>query len=101
MTKQREISPIDESYSALLSGVAQLLAQARRFPLPWSHYVRLLSVKNCEARAFYEREALSGGWSVRQLDRQISSQFYERSELSVGVRNQWQERLIPWGLWAF
>jgi hypothetical protein len=30
MTKQREISPIDESYSALLSGVAQLLAQAKR-----------------------------------------------------------------------
>jgi hypothetical protein len=30
MTKQREISPIDESYPALLSGVAQLLAQARR-----------------------------------------------------------------------
>ena len=56
--------------------------QAQRFPLPWSHYVRLLSLKNLEARAFYEREALSGGWSVRQLDRQISSQFYERMTLS-------------------
>jgi predicted nuclease of restriction endonuclease-like (RecB) superfamily len=53
-----------------------------RFPLPWSHYVRLLSVKNSEARAFYEVEALRGGWSVRQLDRQIASQFYERSALS-------------------
>ena len=30
MTKQGDISPTDESYSALLSGVAQLLAQARR-----------------------------------------------------------------------
>ncbi len=28
------------------------------FPLPWSHYVRLLSVKNLEARRFYEGEAL-------------------------------------------
>ena len=42
----------------------------------------MLSLKNLEARAFYEREALSGGWSVRQLDRQISSQFYERMTLS-------------------
>jgi len=49
-----------------------------RFPLPWSHYVRLLSVDNPQARAFYEDEALQGGWSVRQLDRQISTLFYER-----------------------
>ena len=52
------------------------------FPLPWSHYVRLLSVKSPEARAFYESEALRGGWSVRQLDRQIATQFYERTALS-------------------
>jgi predicted nuclease of restriction endonuclease-like (RecB) superfamily len=55
---------------------------AARFPLPWSHYVRLLSTKNVEARRFYETEALRGGWSVRQLDRQIASQFYERTALS-------------------
>ena len=52
------------------------------FPLPWSAYVRLLSVRNLSAREFYEAEALRGGWSVRQLDRQISSQFYERTALS-------------------
>ena len=52
------------------------------FPLPWSAYVRLLSVKNTRAREFYEAEALRGGWSVRQLDRQINSQFYERTALS-------------------
>ncbi|HLO68175.1 MAG TPA: PDDEXK nuclease domain-containing protein [Holophaga sp.] len=55
---------------------------ARRFPLPWSAYVRLLGVKDPEARAFYEREALHGGWSIRQLDRQIESQFFERAALS-------------------
>jgi predicted nuclease of restriction endonuclease-like (RecB) superfamily len=55
---------------------------ATAFPLPWSAYVRLLSVKNENARAFYETEALRGGWSVRQLDRQINSQFYERTALS-------------------
>ena len=52
------------------------------FPLPWSAYVRLLSVRNEGARDFYETEALRGGWSVRQLDRQIGSQFYERTALS-------------------
>ena len=52
------------------------------FPLPWSAYVRLLSVRNESARQFYETEALRGGWSVRQLDRQIGSRFYERAALS-------------------
>jgi predicted nuclease of restriction endonuclease-like (RecB) superfamily len=52
------------------------------FPLPWSHYVRLLSVKNALAREFYHTETLRGGWSVRQLDRQIASQFYERTAAS-------------------
>ena len=52
------------------------------FPLPWSAYVRLMSVRNEHARTFYEAEALRGGWSVRQLDRQIGSQFYERTALS-------------------
>ncbi len=52
------------------------------FPLPWSAYVRLLTVKNAEARTFYEKETLRNGWSVRQLDRQIATQFYERTLLS-------------------
>ena len=59
-----------------------LIDLAQTFVLPWSAYVRLLSVKNDHARAFYETEALRGGWSVRQLDRQIGSQFYERTALS-------------------
>lgn len=60
----------------------ELGAVARAFPLPWSAYVRLLSVKTAEARAFYETEGLREGWSVRQLDRQIGSQLYERLALS-------------------
>jgi predicted nuclease of restriction endonuclease-like (RecB) superfamily len=55
---------------------------AANFPLPWSAYVRLLALKNENARHFYEAEALRSGWSVRQLDRQINSQFYERTALS-------------------
>lgn len=58
------------------------MALATRFTLPWSAYVRLLSVRTMGARAFYEAEALREGWSVRQLDRQIGSQLYERLALS-------------------
>ncbi|HFI3507845.1 TPA: YhcG family protein [Escherichia coli] len=66
-----------------LSGESCHLAQlAKSFPLPWSTYVRLLSVKNADARSFYEKEALRCGWSVRQLERQIATQFYERTLLS-------------------
>jgi predicted nuclease of restriction endonuclease-like (RecB) superfamily len=76
---------------------------AKRFPLPWSHYVLLLSIKNPEARVFYEAEALRGGWSVRQLDRQIGSQFYERALLSrnkaailkKGVKSLPEDALTP------
>jgi len=64
------------------SAESSLASIAGYFPLPWSAYVRLLSVKNKKARRFYETEALRGGWSVRQLDRQINSQFYERTALS-------------------
>jgi predicted nuclease of restriction endonuclease-like (RecB) superfamily len=55
---------------------------AQHFPLPWSAYVALLAVKNEQARGFYETEALRSGWSVRQLTRQIGSQFFERTALS-------------------
>lgn len=58
------------------------LTLERSFPLPWSHYVRLLAVKKKDARTFYEQEAIRGGWSIRQLSRQIDSQFYERTALS-------------------
>jgi len=64
------------------SGQLAVRDLSARFPLPWSHYVRLLSVKGALAREFYHAEALRGGWSVRQLDRQIASQFYERTAAS-------------------
>lgn len=67
---------------ALSAQSLDLPTLATYFPLPWSAYVRLLSVKNPAARTFYETEALRCGWSVRQLDRQISSQFFERIALS-------------------
>ena len=58
------------------------LSGVQGFPLPWSHYVELLRVKDDGARRFYEREALAGGWTIRQLKRQVGTQFFERAALS-------------------
>lgn len=56
---------------------------AESFPLSWSHYVMLVRrVKDEQARVFYEKESLRSGWTVKQLGRQITSQFYERTLLS-------------------
>ncbi len=63
-------------------GATALVELGKNFLLSWSHYVRLMSVEKPEARSFYETEALRGGWNVRQLNRQISTQFYERTMLS-------------------
>jgi predicted nuclease of restriction endonuclease-like (RecB) superfamily len=76
------VEQIHQIKSKTASRIFTLKELASVFSLPWSAYVRLLSVKNDHARTFYETEALRGGWSVRQLNRQISSQFYERTLLS-------------------
>ncbi|MDO5341513.1 MAG: PDDEXK nuclease domain-containing protein [Bacteroidia bacterium] len=49
-----------------------------RHELTWSHYRRLLSVENEPARLWYMNEAANEVWSTRQLDRQISTLYYER-----------------------
>ena len=46
--------------------------------LSWSHYRTLLQVFDKEAREWYENEALGQTWSVRTLQRNISSQYYYR-----------------------
>ena len=49
-----------------------------RHELSWSHYRRLISVENSEARLWYMNEAADSVWSTRQLDRQISTLYYDR-----------------------
>ncbi|ECG1027708.1 DUF1016 domain-containing protein [Salmonella enterica subsp. salamae] len=83
-----------------LSGESNSIPLSKTFPLPWSAYVRLLSVKDNDARRFYEKETLRNGWSVRQLDRQIATQFYERTLLSSDKLSMLQQDApaIPEGL---
>ena len=50
--------------------------------LSWTHYRKLLQVENDEALRWYMNEVASEGWGVRTLQRNISSQYYERTLLS-------------------
>ena len=50
--------------------------------LTWSHYRRLLSVTNPQAREWYAKEASEQMWSYATLNRNISTQYYERLLLS-------------------
>ena len=47
--------------------------------LSFSHLSLLLPIKDPLKRAFYETMAIKGTWSVRELQRQIDTNYYERS----------------------
>lgn len=49
-----------------------------QFALSWSHFAMLSQVKDKEAREWYAHEAAEQTWSVRTLQRNISSQYYYR-----------------------
>jgi hypothetical protein len=46
--------------------------------LSWSHYRLLIKIEDATRREFYTRESVEAAWSVRQLERQINSFYYER-----------------------
>ena len=46
--------------------------------LSWSHYRELITVENEDARRFYAEECVKCRWGVRDLQRQIHTEFYER-----------------------
>jgi predicted nuclease of restriction endonuclease-like (RecB) superfamily len=50
--------------------------------LSYSHFEQFVPIDDSLKRAFYEVECLRGGWSVRELKRQIGSLYFERSALS-------------------
>lgn len=51
---------------------------ALRSQLTWTHYRALLRVENDDARNWYMEECVRSAWSSRQLERQISTLYYER-----------------------
>ena len=54
------------------------IRDALRLELSWTHYRSLIRIDNPQARDWYAKEAADQGWSVRALDRQISTLYYER-----------------------
>ena len=63
--------------------------------LSWSHYAALLQVNDPAARAWYEQEAAQQTWSVRTLQRNISSQYYYRmlkTQKQALVEQEMQEK---------
>ena len=46
--------------------------------LSWSHYRILMRISDDKRREWYTEECAKSGWSVRQLERQINTMFYER-----------------------
>jgi predicted nuclease of restriction endonuclease-like (RecB) superfamily len=62
----------------------------KRFPitntlysqLSWSHYKLLIRIDDSDKREFYQEECKKNLWSVREFERQINSQLFERLLLS-------------------
>jgi len=54
--------------------------------LCFSHFVELIEIDDKTKRVFYEKECMKGNWSVRELQRQINSLYYERSWLSTNKK---------------
>lgn len=70
--------------------------------LSFSHFAELLQLDDPLQRSFYEVESLRGNWSVRELKRQIATQYCQRSGLSTDPQalarltsDQAQSRAIP------
>jgi hypothetical protein len=79
MASEKSLSLPAAGVSLPKDAITQL---AKSFALGWSHYVTLLTIDNADERRFYEIEAEQNQWSVRELERQISSSLYERLALS-------------------
>lgn len=62
----------------MFPGIVDTVCRQSENILSWSHYRALLQVEDEKARAWYEKEALQQTWSVRTLQRNISSQYYYR-----------------------
>ena len=60
----------------------QTAANSLFYKLSATHLIYLSNIDNDLKRAFYEQETIRGCWTVTELDRQVSSQYYERMGLS-------------------
>ncbi len=72
-SKITDNSPISETL---------LTKTQKSFTLSWSHYLKLMRIKDLNERKFYEIESFKNNWSLRELQRQYDSGLYTRLSLS-------------------
>lgn len=76
-------------------------ANALRSQLTWTHYRLLLKVKDEKARKWYIEETIRSHWSTRQLERQISTFYYQRllssqnKDVVIKEANNKLDKFIP------
>ena len=61
----------------------RIFTEEKPFKLSWSHYIKLMRIKDEAERNFYEIEAANNDWSINKLKRQFDSALYERLLLST------------------
>ena len=78
--------------------VQSLTGQSERL-LSWTHYQTLLQVHEGAVRDWYAKEAAAETWSVRTLQRNISSQYYYRllqTQKKELVKQEMMEKTKPY-----
>jgi len=81
-------TPLGKFNTAIVSSIYQTLSGESAannellFKISFSHFRELVRISDPLKRQFYEIEGMKGTWSVRELRRQISSLYFERSAMS-------------------
>lgn len=73
------------------------IRQSRLPNLNWTHYLRIMRIENQNSRIWYVNEAASNNWSVRTLDRNISTLYYERLLMSQNPKPVIEEMIKETG----
>lgn len=82
LTSDEKSQTLSEQFAPVQFSATPSRKSFNPFTLSWSHYVMLLSIKDPDERSFYEIEAASENWSLREIKRQVASGLYERLALS-------------------
>ncbi len=82
ITKNTKSETVSRKSSKQISETLSRKLSLSPFRLSWSHYIFLCNVENTLERKFYELEAISENWSLRNLKRQYDSALFERLALS-------------------
>ncbi len=90
--------PILRTLCGVTSDAVPAIPATLRRELSWSHYRLLIRVEKPAARDWYLKEAADQNWSVRALERQINSLYYERLLMSrdkAPVVEEMRQKTVP------